>query len=261
VQITSAEEIWELVENFFRARKVFEEQYRRCENLVRGSAKRTRTVTENVRPCGQEVSQLLDLKALEKLRNDYLGRLREISHHIFKKGGTLQLFDKYVSDLYHEASILKEQQYAVEALDAGKQKTPREHREVLAGIHQFYSEKMRRLRDLFLKAQEQIELLMKTWSSEKALVRSLYLFADNAVADLYEGGVEGIYKVMYRLGALEGYLIAAESFAASYFSEQGLDALRKAKRALKGTKLLDSDAKKIRRRIREIEKTAKTVSV
>lgn len=259
-------EIWELVENFFRARKVFEEQHQRYEALIRRYVKQSRVGREKLRLSAENASELLDLKALEELRDNYLDRLREISHHMFRKGDTIELFDKYVSDLYHETSILKEEHYAVKMLatpyERGEQKDLLERDKILGEACEFFPRKMGRIQNLFLKAQKQMELLLKGWNREKVLVRSLYLFGDEVLGSLYRGGLEGLYSVMYpRGGSLEGYLIAAESFGASSFSEQAVESLRKAKRALRENKLSGNEVKLIRRRIREVEKSTRMASV
>jgi hypothetical protein len=265
-EAAGTEEVWELVENFFRAREVFEQQYQRYERLIKKYTKQSRVGREKLRLSAEKASGLLDSKALEELRDDYLQRLREISHRMFRKGDTIELFDKYVSDLYHETSILKEEHYAVKMLatlyEKGEQKDLLERDKILDEAYDFFPRKMRQIRNLFLKAQEQIELLMKGWNKEKVLVRSLYLFGDEVLGNSYKSGLEGLYSVMYpRGGALEGYLVAAESFASSSFSEQAMESLKRAKGAAKETKLSNGEVKQIRRRIREVEKSSRLASV
>ena len=263
---SGAEETWELVENFFRAREVFEQQYQRYERLIKKYTKQSRVGREKLRLSAEKASELLDSKALEELRDNYLQRLREVSHHIFRKGDTIELFDKYVSDLYHETSILKEEHYAVKMLatlyEKGEQKDLLERDKILDEAYDFFPRKMRQIRNLFLKAQEQIELLTKGWNKEKVLVRSLYLFGDELLYNLYKRGLEGLYSVMYpHGGALEGYLVTAESFASSSFGEQAVESLKRAKKALKETKLSVSEAKQVRYRIKEVEKSTRMASV
>lgn len=266
VETEDTKEVWELVGNFFRAREVFQQQYRRYETLVKKYAKQSRAGREKLRLSADKASELLESRALEELRDNYLQSLREISHRMFRKGNTIELFDKYVSDLYHETSILKEEHFAVKMMatlyEKGEQKDLLERDKILSEACQFFPRKMRQIQSLFLKTQKQMEILLKGWNKEKVLVRSLYLFGDEILGSFYKSGLEGLYKVMYQPGgAVEGYLVAAESFAASFFSEQAMESVKKAKRVLKETKLPDSEAQQVRRRFREIEKSSSLVSV
>ena len=56
---------------------------------------------------------MLEFKSLESLRDDYIQELKDLCHDVFRTADRTDPLDRYVSDIFHEVSILKEEHYTV----------------------------------------------------------------------------------------------------------------------------------------------------
>ncbi|MFH1421868.1 MAG: hypothetical protein ABIH42_04035 [Planctomycetota bacterium] len=258
-ETTSKEEVWELVEGFFYTNKIFNQQYCRYEELIRKYAEEIGIDRGNMRLSVEKVTELVDSKVLEGLCSK-LENLQDVGHHMFRNSNSIEMFDKYITDLYHEMSILKEEHYAVMMLaslyEKGENKDLQERDNIMDEVHLFFPRKLQQIQNLFKKAKSQLELLLKIWNEEKVLVRSLYLFGDSVVNSFYPSGIDEVYRVIYLSGVeAEGYLVAAESFQSSGFNNYAQEAINKAEKAFKNSKPNDNELlKQIKRRIRELKK-------
>jgi hypothetical protein len=212
--------IWKIVELFYksflafrRVRDQHEERVARyCaeENLDRS--------TPSLNPI--VLLERFDFRTLEEIRDRYLGALKEYCHQIFRTSETTDLFDRAVSDIFHEISILKEEIYTVEdtrpasILLNGRP----ESFSIVNEAARYFPEKVDHVELLFTMARGRLENLMPTFRDQKILTRSLFLNRRGFVAECYPRGLEDFYARMYPdAGPLAGYEHAGLSFYSSGF--------------------------------------------
>jgi len=251
--------LWETVAKFFAAKKSFRAQNDNYEHLVKSYAKRQSVDRRRLQLGTREVAGLLDFKSIEELRNHHLRELKRLSHEMFRTEEITDLFDKYVSDIYHEISILKEEHYTVltyaSAYEEGQQGDLTERDKILEEVHEFFPRKMEQVDGLFRKAQARLEELLPEYGQDRVFVRSMFLFGEKLFADVYKGGLTDFYQRVYpQGGAAEGYLTAGRSLHESGFDEQASEALKKAKAALRKASCSDKEKKRLREEIKLLEK-------
>jgi hypothetical protein len=254
-----AQSIWQTVTTFCAARSRFNEQREHYENLVKDFARKQSVDRRQLHLDTREVASLLDFKSIEEIRDTYLHRLKSLTHAMFRRHDSTDLLDKYVSDIYHEISILKEEHYTVltyaPAYEEGMQGDLSERDKILKEVHEFFPRKMEQIENLFQKAQSRLEELLPQFGKERVFVRSLYMFGEEATKGVYKGGLAEFYGKVYPVGgAAEGYLTVARSFQESGFPEQAVKALAAARSALKASALPDAKKKKLREEIKQLEK-------
>ncbi len=251
--------LWELVNKFFVAKKSFEAQNDNYERLVKNYAKKKSVDRRRLQLDTREVAGLLDFKSIEELRNHHLRELKRLSHEMFRTEEITDLFDKYVSDIYHEISILKEEHYTVltyaPAYEEGQQSDLTERDKILQEVHEFFPRKMLQVASLFQKAQSRLEGLLAEYGQDCVFIRSMFLFGDKLLKGTYKNGLADLYEKVYpEGGATEGYITVAHSFHESGFDEQAEQALKKAKAALKKASCSENAKKKLREQIKQLAK-------
>jgi hypothetical protein len=255
--------IWDVVALFYKAKKIFTRQRENYERMVTNYARKKSVDRRDLHLGTREVAGLLDFKVIEELRNSFLRELKRLAHLMFRTEETTDLFDKYVSDIYHEVSILKEEHYTVmtyaPAYEEGLHPDLTERDKILDEVHEFFPRKLEQIRNLFEKAEARLEELLPAHAKDRIFVRSLYLFGTDILKDVRKDGLEGLYKKVYQAGgAVEGYLTVARSFYESGFNEQADAALKKAKSALRKSSMSEEDKKKKREEIKELAKLTST---
>jgi len=251
--------IWDLVARFFAAKSTFRSQRENYERIVGNYAKKRSVDRRDLHLTTHEIAGLLDFKALEDLRDNHLWELKQMSHSIFRTDDKTDIFDKYISDIYHEVSILKEEHYTVmtyaPAYEEGLHLDLAERDKILEEVHQLFPRKMEQIRSLFVKAYSRLQELLKLFLDERIFVRSLYLFGNDVLGKAGEGDIAALYEKIYpKGGAVQGYLKVAQSFHESGFYENAEEALKKAKSALRKSKLPDTEKKKKREEINQLAK-------
>lgn len=222
-----SEKLWRLVEEFYTAKAEFVKMYDSyTEKVLRFSGDRG-VPREDLRLNAEEISELLDLKALETLRDGYLFDLKNLTHELFRNDDNTDEMDRYCSDIFHEMSILKEVHYTVKTY-APAYRDQEEIGKIIDEAHISFPLKLNRIRTLFRKALVRIEEILKKENRERVLIRSVYLFGDKVFSPVYDKGVVGFYEVIYEGGPAEGYLEAARSFFEANYYDIALDALEKA---------------------------------
>ena len=224
-------EIWHLIETFFRARAAFQETYDKYETRVLQFAKERGVDRTVLRLDADEVSGLLDFKKLESMRNVQIRLLKNISHNVFRQTNYTDMFDRYVSQIYHELSILKEEQYKVStfAREYSKTDEKEEYENILDEVHEAFPRKVHGISDLFNKAQARLEQLLPNFGEDKVFIRSLYIFGDELLKPFYPEGLADFYRIIYPYGGLlKAYLTVAKNFYASGFSQYARECLEKA---------------------------------
>lgn len=248
---------WQLFRSFFRSRSAFLSLFHRYEARVEAFAQRFETDRTRLKLAADDLQTLLDFKSLEELRDREILILKETAHELFRVEDSTDRFDHYVSNIYHELSILKEEHYTLKEDFVRLDK--REYDRFFREVAEFYPKRLRHVRNLYAKALRRLEELLPGMAREKILVRSIYLFGEELLRTHYPRGLAGLYRKMYPEGGeVEGYTIAARSFLDAGFEEEALRAFRKAERASrkrrrKRPQRLEAMAAEVREQIRELE--------
>ncbi|TET34372.1 MAG: hypothetical protein E3J72_14530 [Planctomycetota bacterium] len=250
--------MWDVVESFYRCMADFQEQYETYERLVGELVKKYGEEREKLHLDASEVATLVDQERLGTLRDEALFKLKELSHLLFRTDEGNDDFDRYVSEAYHEMSVLREEHYSIEhyipAYEKSKEKDIAET--MLSEAADLFPLKMRTINQLFEKAKTRLEKLLPKWKRDTVFVRSLYLFGNDFLEKIYADGIESLYGIMYpKLGPAGGYFEAAKSFHESGFYDRARIALRKAKAKLKNGKLKKAAMEPLGKKIEKLAKS------
>jgi len=219
---------WTLVRAFYRSYQAFQALFdayeRRVEIFVESYGKDRR----DIKLAPDELLSLFDPHALSTLRDNELQRLKDAAHQLFRGLDTVDPFDSFVTNIYHEVSILKEEHWTIreDVMRADRKAYDRYYREV----NVYYPRRLRHVRNLYGKAKRRLEsVLLPAFSRNKIMVRSVYLFGQRLVRSVYVAGLPEIYGYMYpNGGALTGYTLAADSFLDGGFSDEAAEAYGRA---------------------------------
>lgn len=239
--------IWDFLTTFVAARRSFLAIYRRYERRVR-SAARTRGVPRTeLHLAPRELWKLFHPERLERLRDDRLAALRDLSTQIFGPGGDEGLMDAYCGHIFHEISILSEEHRSVGRFV--RQHDPRRYRALFEEVSGYYPLRLNRVLRFFRAATKRLDELLPRWSRERVIVRSSFLYGSRLARRAYGEGREALYTRMYpNGGAIRGFCEAGRSFYKSGFTEYARDALGKA--------LMAYEQAEATRELRPGEKTA-----
>lgn len=230
-----AQDFWDLIALFFDAQRQFRETYDTYETKVLQYAEERGVDRRFLRLSAEEVAGLLDFRKLEHLRNDELEALKNVSHNIFRSVDSTDPFDRYISQIFHELSILKEEQYKVSTFAPElKTEEKEEYESILDEVHEAFPRQVHGIYYLFQKAQTRLEELLPQFArgpKGKVTIRSIYLFGDETFRGFYPNTIEDVYRIAYPNGAPEGYFTVARSFNESGFREYAVEALDHAIRA------------------------------
>lgn len=250
--------VWRIVELFLHSVIEFRQIFDHYEWRVRQHSYQKGLHRLDLRLAPEDLAGLMDFKALERLRDGNIFPLKEACHEIFRGRHRTDLIDIYVSDLFHEISILKEEHYNVKTYAPQYARDSREVEltYILDEVHKLFPSKLNHIRYLFGKAQERLEELLPGFTKNRIVVRSLYLNRDDFVKAAYEGGIRDVYRFMYPdLGAVEGFYQAGLSFDESGFSVRALEALRLAEGELQeSTGKRSARQRKLERSVRSLLK-------
>lgn len=222
--------IWDLVEAFFEAQREYHEVYVLYETRVLAHAEERSVDRRRLRLDASEVSKLLDFHRLGNLRNQPLHRAKWISHSLFRSRGRTHKFDRHMSEIFHELSILREEQYKVStfAEDYKRENELEEYESLLDEVHEDFPRRVHQLHELFRKAQGALEGVLRAHSRDPVYLRSLYLFGDKTLRDAYTDGVNTHLWRVFAKGPTEAFMLAARSFAQNGFKAEAIDALSRA---------------------------------
>ena len=227
--------IWTIVQLFYRSHVVFREQFDSYERQVLDLSQRTGIHRNDLRLNSLELSNLLDFKYLERLRDGYIHELKDLCHLVFRGQDRTDLLDRYVSDIFHEISILKEEHYNVKTYAPLYERDAAEVelKHILDEAHALFPHKLRHISYLFGRAQGRLEEHLASFRNIKLFIRSLYLHRHDFVAQAYPDGISQIYRFMYPLGPVEGYFEVGRCFLFSGFEAEALEAFLLARDAWK----------------------------
>lgn len=227
------QKIWTIVTLFYRSHGAFKELFERYEKKVGGYSQVLGLPRADLRLNSRELASLLDLKSMERIRDGYIHELKDLCHLVFRGQDQTDLLDRYVSDIFHEISILKEEHYNVikYAPLYERDAAEVELRHILDEAHTLFPQKLQHIRYLFGRAQTRLEEHLDGFSGIQLFIRSLYLHRDDFVREAYENGIEQFYRLMYPLGPFEGYYEVGRSFYLSGFFDHARQAFAEAERA------------------------------
>ncbi len=223
--------VWTIVALYYRSFSIFRQQYDQYEERVQHFSNKLGRHRLDLRLNPEDLAGLLDLKAMERLRDGHLFQLKDLCHAVFRGKDRTDQLDRYVSDIFHEISILKEEHYNV------KTYAPQYEREgeaaevelkyILDEAHGLFPRKLNQIRFLFGKALARMEELLPSFTKMKLFTRSLYLHRDDFVRDAYKDGIRHFYRCMYPDGGpIEGFHEVGSSFLASGFHSKAREAFR-----------------------------------
>ena len=219
---------WCIVRLFYTSLVEFLRQYDSYEDKVLRLARETGIHRDVLRLRATELAALLDFKSLEGLRDGYILELKDLCHEVFRTKDHTDPLDRYVADIFHEISILKEEHYTVKTYAPLYEKAAAkvELQYILDEAHAMFPQKLKQVLYLFGKAQERMEQHLGSFASAPIFIRSLYVHRDGFVADAYPDGLRDFYRFMYPCGPLEGFYHVGLSFYHSGFFPEGLEAFR-----------------------------------
>jgi hypothetical protein len=225
--VRTDERRWLLLRSFYQSYRSFHALFDQYERRVSSYAERYGRDRKDLKLSPEELSTVFDPHALAALRDGELSVLREMSHRLFRPAGVPDRFDTYVSGIYHEVSLLKEEHWTVreEAMHADESEYERYYREV----NVYYPKRLKHVRNLYGRARRRLEQLLPQMGRHRIMVRSVYLFGERLVQGVYDAGLEELYDHMYPGGgAATGYALAAESFLEGGFGPEAVSAFERA---------------------------------
>lgn len=214
---------WLLLRTFYNSYRSFHALLGQYERRVLAFAERDGVDRRELKLTPDELGTLLDPLALTALRDGDLAILRECSHKLFRTPVASDPFDMNVASIYHEVSLLKEEHWAIR--EEGMTVDPSEYERYYREVNVYYPKRLRHVRNLYGRARKRLEVLLPSMARSQVIVRSVFLFGDRLVRDIYRNGVADLYGHMYPDGgALKGYASAAKSFLDAGFGAEAVSA-------------------------------------
>jgi len=217
---------WILLRTFYRSYRSFHVLLGQYEQRVTAFALQYGVNRKDLKLQPEELLSLFDSHALLALRNGELKTLREISHQLFR-GERSDSFDNHATNIYHEVSILKEEEWTLR--EQATSEDPKEFERYYREVNFYYPKRLRHVRNLYGKARKRLEKILPTMGRNTIVIRSAYLFGDELFDGVYARGLEEFYECLYPAGgALTGYSVVAESFQEGGFGAEATEAYERA---------------------------------
>ena len=217
---------WILLRAFYQGYRSFHALLGQYEQRVVGFTKKYGVDRKELKLPPQELLSLFDSHALLALRNSDLRTLREVSHVVFRDGRP-DPFDNHVTNIYHEVSILKEEEWTLREQSGSAD--PDEYERYYREVNFYYPKRLRHVRNLYGKARKRLEKLLPSMGRSTIVIRSSYLFGEKLFAEVYEGGLDEFYRHLYpEGGALTGYAVVGDSFLEGGFGHEAAEAFARA---------------------------------
>lgn len=221
---------WDLIEAFCEAQRQYQRVYSNYETRVLAHAEQQAVDRHQLRLEASEVSKLLDFVKLGELRNGPLLRTKAISHSLFRTKGHTHKFDRYISEIFHDLSILREEQYKVStfAEDYKRDNELASLESLLDEVHEDFPRRVHNIWGLFQRAQLSLETVLRPHSNDPVYLRSLFLFGEQVLRHAYRQGRFAHCWRIFDRGPAEADYLAAKSFAHAGFKAKALTALENA---------------------------------
>jgi hypothetical protein len=245
---------WKIIEHHFGSRNAFLEIHRIYEERVAALVAERKKPRDQLKLTADETKELFDTGRLWAIIRDEVHPLRNSTHAFFRDHDIAEPYDSTISRIYHELSILKEEHMSVR--DWPRTGEMREFARLFREVSEYYPQRLRRLKDLFQRAQKRLDELLPTLKDDIILLRSVYMFRD----DLWPGNaraglVRFLGKMFEQEGAAYGLLTIARSFFRGGFFEETAESARLGV-AVAGTKAQarSTRAQQLRETIRELDR-------
>ncbi len=220
------EQRWILLRSFYGSYRSFHGLLHEYERRVNAFAAKYAIDRRELTLPPEELLSLFDSHALLALRDGELTALRHISHRLLR-GERPDPFDNHVTNIYHEVSILKEEEWTLR--EQASSKDPREYERYYREVNIYYPKRLRHVRNLYGKARKRLEKLLPSMGRSTIVVRSAYLFGEELFRGVYDGGLTEFYSHVYpEGGALTGYTVVADSFLDGGFGREAAECYERA---------------------------------
>jgi hypothetical protein len=217
---------WILLRTFYRGYRSFHALFEQYERRVIAFTQKYAVDRRDLRLQPEELLSLFDSHALLALRNGELKTLREISHQLLR-GERPDPFDNHATNIYHEVSILKEEEWTLREQATGKD--AKEYERYYREVNFYYPKRLKHVRNLYGKARKRLEKLLPSMGRNTIVIRSAYLFGATLFDGVYARGLDEFYEYLYPEGGpLTGYTVVADSFLEGGFGEEAAEAYGKA---------------------------------
>jgi hypothetical protein len=132
-----------------------------------------------------------------------------------------------VTNIYHEVSILKEEEWTLRE-QAGSE-DPKEYERYYREVNFYYPKRLKHVRNLYGKARKRLEKLLPAMGRNTIVIRSSYLFGEKLFNGVYARGLDQFYEHLYpEGGALTGYSVVGDSFLEGGFGPEAAGAFDRA---------------------------------
>jgi hypothetical protein len=217
---------WILLRSFYEGYRSFHALFGQYEARVVAFTSKYGKDRRELQLPPEELLSLFDSHALLALRNGNLKTLRETSHELFPADRP-DPFDSHVTNIYHEVSILKEEEWTLRE-QAGSE-DPKEYDRYYREVNYYYPKRLKHVRNLYGRARKRLERLLPSMGRNTIVIRSAYLFGQKLFDGVYAGGLAEFYEKLYpEGGALTGFSVVADSFLDGGFGSEAAEAYDRA---------------------------------
>jgi len=247
---------WELIEQHHLGRNAFHAVFKSYEARVAELVKERGVAREDIKLDPGETRRLFDTPELEALIRDHVEPLRNAAHALFREDDVSDPYDSKVSRIYHELSILKEEHLSVRNFP--REGAGREFARLYREVSEYYPQRLRRVRDLFARAQKRLEDLLPLFAEDTIVLRSVFLFREALWPDSPRVGLSRFLVKMFPAeDPAHGWLQIARSFLKADFHASAAECARLGVAAnSKQAQARSSHAQQLRETIRELDRLA-----
>lgn len=240
---------WKMFKSFFVAKKEFDEIERtfheKFEEVIGKFAGR-----KGGKPKKHDFDAFLSYHLLEDFRDKHLFDLKERAHNVLHSSPAMDLLDSYLSDIFHQASILKEEHYRFRKYVPRffEEKRPDEAEGIVAEIRERLPHLVSRIGLLFKKAEEQLVKVLPDLAANPIFLRSFHLFG-KGISIFQERGEDWCYQQMFPHGTFEAYCRLGKLFFESGFVDEARKCFLKSFEVSHEAKKRDAAFKKIEKEL------------
>lgn len=211
---------WSIIKVFFQAFTFYNSIEIHFKEKVKASVKSSDNKTIY---SFEAFIEYLDTKDIALLRDKYLIDLRKLSHAEFRSRKKMERFDIYISEIFHEVSILKEQKFILEhSFQRKDQFSPETINQMLNQTYELFETKLEHIKILFNNAKSRLEEILPIYRNDDFILRTLYLEGASLFHEFYDDPVKNMLDLMFLQGGFsEGFVAIACSFSLGGFFGKG----------------------------------------
>jgi hypothetical protein len=246
---------WRVIDAHYRSRHAFQAIFRAYEQRVAKLVDQLGVPREEIKLNAAETRRLFDTALLNQLIERHVIPLRESAQACFRGQDVADPYDSEITQIFHELSILREEHLSVREFPhtAG-----RAFQRLFQEVSKYYPQRLRRVRDLFSRAQKRLDELLPGFRDDPIVLRSAFLFREELWPENPRGGLARFLgKVFAADGVATGFERVARSFLKAGFFEYAAEAARLGvAAAAKEAQARSSRAQQVREKIRELDRLA-----